>query len=287
MKEVIKISNICFNRQNKVILNKINFSIYENEKVAIIGTNGSGKTSLIDIILNDIKPSTGKVYINNNSKIKNYSNIGIAYDSLPLFPLLKVSEVIDYFCAILKLDYKSVKFEFFNSFDINIISDSFIKDLSQGEKKRIGLLLAVMNNPKILILDEPFSSLDPTIIDIVWKALIKNDRTILFTTHNWKEIETIASKVVFLHNGILISSPKNPNEILKEIPEKKITINFDNDFLRKIENYIYYIHDNLINVLYNENDIEVLKIIKEHTNNFSIQNVDIKDAYLYKIKNYE
>ena len=286
MTEVIKISDISFKRLNKIILNNINFSIYENETVAIIGTNGSGKTTLIDIILDDIKPSTGKVYIN-DSKVKNYSNIGIAYDSLPLFPLLKVSEVIDYFCAILKLNYDTVKHEFFNSFDIDIISNSFIKDLSQGEKKKIGLLLAVMNNPKILILDEPFSNLDPTIIDVVWKVLTKNKITILFTTHNWKEVEAIASKVMFLHNGILITTPKKPKEILKELPKKKITISFNNDFLHKIAEYEYYVHDDLINVLYNENDINVIKTISEHTNNFSIQDVDIKDAYLFKIKKHE
>ncbi len=286
MKEVIKISDISFKRLNKIILNNINFSIYENETVAIIGTNGSGKTTLIDIILDDIKPSTGKVYIN-DSKVKNYSTIGIAYDSLPLFPLLKVSEVIDYFCAILKLNYDAIKHEFFNSFDIDIISNSFIKDLSQGEKKKIGLLLAVMNNPKILILDEPFSNLDPTIIDVIWKVLTKNNRTILFTTHNWKEVEAIASKVMFLHNGILITTPKKPKEILKELPKKKITISFNNDFLHKIAEYEYYVHDDLINVLYNENDINVIKTISEHTNNFSIQDVDIKDAYLFKIKKHE
>ena len=286
MKEVIKISDISFKRLNKIILNNINFSIYENETVAIIGTNGSGKTTLIDIILDDIKPSTGKVYIN-DSKVKNYSTIGIAYDSLPLFPLLKVSEVIDYFCAILKLNYDAIKHEFFNSFDIDIISNSFIKDLSQGEKKKIGLLLAVMNNPKILILDEPFSNLDPTIIDVIWKVLTKNNRTILLTTHNWKEVEAIASKVMFLHNGILITTPKKPKEILKELPKKKITISFNNDFLHKIAEYEYYVHDDLINVLYNENDINVIKTISEHTNNFSIQDVDIKDAYLFKIKKHE
>ena len=286
MKEVIKISDISFKRLNKIILNNINFSIYENETVAIIGTNGSGKTTLIDIILDDIKPSTGKVYIN-DSKVKNYSTLGIAYDSLHLFPLLKVSEVIDYFCAILKLNYDAIKHEFFNSFDIDIISNSFIKDLSQGEKKKIGLLLAVMNNPKILILDEPFSNLDPTIIDVIWKVLTKNNRTILFTTHNWKEVEAIASKVMFLHNGILITTPKKPKEILKELPKKKITISFNNDFLHKIAEYEYYVHDDLINVLYNENDINVIKTISEHTNNFSIQDVDIKDAYLFKIKKHE
>ena len=74
MKEVIKISDISFKRLNKIILNNINFSIYENETVAIIGTNGSGKTTLIDIILDDIKPSTGKVYIN-DSKVKNIKQI--------------------------------------------------------------------------------------------------------------------------------------------------------------------------------------------------------------------
>ena len=286
MKEVIKISDISFKRLNKIILNNINFSIYENETVAIIGTNGSGKTTLIDIILDDIKPSTGKVYIN-DSKVKNYSTIGIAYDSLPLFPLLKVSEVIDYFCAILKLNYDAIKHEFFNSFDIDIISNSFIKYLSQGKKKKIGLLLAVMNNPKILILDEPFSNLDPTIIDVIWKVLTKNNRTILFTTHNWKEVEAIASKVMFLHNGILITTPKKPKEILKELPKKKITISFNNDFLHKIAEYEYYVHDDLINVLYNENDINVIKTISEHTNNFSIQDVAIKDAYLFKIKKHQ
>ncbi len=286
MKEIIKVSDISFKRLNKNILNNLSFSIYEGETVAVIGTNGSGKTTLIDIILDDIKPSQGSVYINSSS-IKNYTNIGIAYDSLPLFPLLKVSEVIDYFCTISKLNFKDVKANFFSSFDINNISNSLIKDLSQGEKKKIGLLLAVMNNPKTLILDEPFSSLDPTIIDIVWKILVNNKRTILFTTHNWKEVEAIASKVMFLFNGKLITPPRNPIEILKDLPQKKIIISFNSEFLKKINKYKHYIQDDLINIFYENDDYNLMKIVNEHTNNFSIQNVDIKDAYLFKIKDYE
>ena len=92
----------------RIVVREMDITVKKGEITTIIGTNGSGKTTLIDIILDDIKPSTGKVYIN-DSKVKNYSTIGIAYDSLPLFPLLKVSEVIDYFCAILKLYYDAIK----------------------------------------------------------------------------------------------------------------------------------------------------------------------------------
>jgi ABC-type multidrug transport system ATPase subunit len=284
MKEIIKVSDISYKIKNKTIVNGINFSVNENDTFALLGENGSGKSTLIDLMLNDLKTSSG--YVNFFGKQKsNFVNVGIVYDHLPLFPLLKVFEIIRYFSSIHKLNYRTIKIKYFEIFEINKISNNLIKELSQGERKRVGLLLAVIHNPSLLILDEPFANLDPTIIDRIWKVLKQNNRTIFLTTHNWKDIEKIATRIGFIYKGKLVSQTKSPKEIITNLPyDKKVilsnTINIDN----RLNSLDFYKHDNELHIFFNKK-MDVLNIVNKFTNNFTVQDVDLKDAYLYYIKN--
>lgn len=284
MKEIIKVSNISYKVKNKTIVDGVSFSINENDTFALLGENGSGKSTLIDLMLNDLTPTNGYVSFLGDRR-NNFKELGIVYDHLPLFPLLKVVEIIRYFSSIHKLDFKVIKSEYFEIFAINKISNSFIKELSQGERKRVGLLLAIMHHPNLLILDEPFANLDPTIIDRIWKVLKQNNRTIFLTTHNWKEIEKNANKVGFIYNGKLIADPKSPSDIIKELPsDKKVIISNATKINAKLNNFIFYKHDDELHIFFDERG-ELLNIVNELTNNFTVQDVGLKDAYLYYTTN--
>ncbi len=280
MKEVIKLSNISYRVKNKIIIDNVSFSINNEDIFALLGENGSGKSTLIDLMLNDLKPNKG--YIKFFGPKKNiYKNIGIVYDHLPLFPLLKVFEIIRYFSALHKKDYKRIKSEYFEIFDIDKISNSFIKELSQGERKRVGLLLSVIHNPSLLILDEPFASLDPTITDRIWKVLKRNNRTIFLTTHNWKDIEKTATKIGFIFKGRLISETKSPKEIIENLPsDKKVIISNSINLNDELNNLPFYKHDDELHIFFKKNT-DVLNIVNKYTNSFTVQNVGLKDAYLY------
>ncbi|MFO7827408.1 MAG: ABC transporter ATP-binding protein [Bacteroidales bacterium] len=280
MKEIIKVSDISYKVKSKTIVDKVSFSVFDTDIFALLGENGSGKSTLIDLMLNDLKPSSGFVNFFGKQK-NNFSNVGIVYDHLPLFPLLKVYEVIRYFSSIHKLNYNSVKIKYFEIFEIDKIANNFIKELSQGERKRVSLLLSVINNPSLLILDEPFANLDPTIIDRIWEVLKQNNRTIFLTTHNWKGIEKIATSVGFIFNGKLITETKSPKAMIENLPsDKKIIVNNTIKMNGNLKKLNYYIHDNSLHIFFDE-DKDVVKIINELTSNFTMQDVDLKDAYLY------
>lgn len=284
MKELIKVSNISYKVKNKTIVDGVSFSVNENDTFALLGENGAGKSTLIDLMLNDLKPNNGYVSFFSEKK-NNFKNVGIVYDHLPLFPLLKVVEIIRYFSSIHQLDFKVIKSEYFEQFEIDKIANSFIKELSQGERKRVGLLLAIMHHPSLLILDEPFANLDPTIIDRIWKVLKQNNRTIFLTTHNWKEIEKIATKIGFIFNGKIISEIKSPTDIIKGLPSnKKVIISDTIKMNGKLTNLSFYNHDDDLHIFFDDQK-DVLNIVNEFTTNYTVQDVGLKDAYLYYTAN--
>jgi len=279
----INISNIAYTVKKKTILNDINLCVNRGDSFALIGENGSGKSTLIDIILGDLKPNKGQVEFIDNS-IRSFEKVGVVYDSMPLFPMLKVSELIKYFSVIHKLNYSIIKEQYFEKYGMIKLENTYIKKLSQGEKKKIGLLLSIIHNPNLLILDEPFANLDPTVIDIVWKTLKTKKRTIFFTTHDWNIVENIATKVAFIYEGRIINCPSHPTEIIKSLPAmNKIIVNDELKTIKELKKYKSYNHDGSIHFFYDENS-ELLNIINEYTNRYSVQNVDLKDAYLYQSK---
>lgn len=283
MREKIKVAGITYKVKDKTIVDDICFSVNEEDTFALLGENGAGKSTLIDLMLNDLKPSSGSVHFFGEQK-SNFARVGIVYDHLPLFPLLKVTEVIRYFSSIHKLDYKNIKRGYFELFDIDRLSDNYIKELSQGERKRVGLLLSVMHNPSLLILDEPFANLDPTIVDRIWKVLKQNGRTVFLTTHNWKEIEKIATRVCFIFNGKLLPETGSPEEIIKNLPaDKKVIISNALNVKGKLNGLNSYTHDNEAHIFFEERS-DILNAISEFTTNFTVQDVGLKDAYLYYTK---
>ncbi len=285
MNDII-VSDVSYQVKDKIILNNISFTVTKGESFALLGENGSGKSTLIDVILNDLKPSKGYIKFFEKSKAC-FDKVGIVYDQLPLFSMLRVFEIIKYFTTIRKLEFENIKKKYFEIFEINKIQKSFIKELSQGEKKRVGILLALIHNPDLLILDEPFANLDPTITERLWKIIRNENRTIFFTTHNWKEAEKLAVKIAFIYKGKVLFEPQSPQSILNSLPALKI-INFpkNENIIKLLTNYQYYLHDENINVFFNE-DSKLLKDISQFTNNFSVQEVDLKDAYLFNINNYK
>ncbi len=105
---VIKLSNISYYIKQKEIVKDISFHVQQGDYFALLGENGSGKSMLIDLLLGDLKPNSGHVSFFEKPK-KDFSKVGVVYDQLPVFPMLKVDEIINYFCAIHKLKSKDIK----------------------------------------------------------------------------------------------------------------------------------------------------------------------------------
>ena len=159
--------------------------------------------------------------------------------------------------------------------------------LSQGEKKRVSLLLTLIHNPKILVLDEPFANIDPTISESIWNVLSKN-RTILYTSHDWEHVQKHSNKIFFLYKGQQLEESKSPDEIINSLPSNQmIMLSYSTEILSKLHQLkcIYFKENNTIHV-FEEKEKGILKEISQWTNNFSVRNSNLKDGYHYYIFNH-
>ena len=285
MDNLITLQNVSYFRNEKKILDNISFSIGREEKIVLLGNNGAGKSTLIDIIKQDVNPTKGNVFFGHTSKFPK-NRTGVLYGCLPLFPYLKVFEQIHYFAAIYRLDYKDIEKKYYKRLGIDKIKNSFIYQLSQGERQKLGLLISIINNPELLIWDEPFSNLDPTTIDTFWGIVNSNKKTIFYSTHNWEDVMKKSTKVCLLYEGRLLEEPKNPIELLSEFPKQNVLIvGIDNLVSEVVMNYAHYKLDGCYYILWNADEPIVAEVSKL-TNNFSVKKITLIDYYRYKTSKF-
>ncbi|MBA1392771.1 ABC transporter ATP-binding protein, partial [Lactobacillus sp. XV13L] len=162
MQEAIKLSSICKNYNNQHILQNINLNIYPGELIGLLGANGAGKSTLIKIMTGLIQPDYGSVQIfgqnlnKNKYHIKKY--LGLAPQELGIYPQLTVKQNLQNFGAINGLTLRQNKRKYQEVcaiFDLNDIANQTAENLSGGQKRRLHSAIALMNNAKIVFLDEP------------------------------------------------------------------------------------------------------------------------------------
>lgn len=225
---MITFENIYKNYNSKKILNNINFSINTGEIFVIIGESGCGKTTLLKMINALIKPSSGNIYIN-NINIKNLNeielrrNIGYVIQQTGLFPHMTVAENIELIPQLQKLDKEKIKNNTIKLLEMvgmkaNEFLNRYPNELSGGQQQRVGIARAFANDPNIILMDEPFSALDPITRSDLQDELIQLQsnikKTIVFVTHDINEAIKIADKICIMKNGEILQCD-SPENILK------------------------------------------------------------------------
>ncbi len=195
-------------------VNNISFCINEGETLGVLGPNGCGKTTTIGMLLGLIKPSNGKILINNynfeklnREKILSKFNFASPYVELP--KKLTVKENLEIYGRLYGVENLSKRIQEITE-DLNL--GSFISkktgELSSGQKNRVSLAKSLINKPEILFLDEPTASLDPDIGDYVRKYIenykSKNKISILLASHNMKEVERLCDQVIMMKEGKIV-----------------------------------------------------------------------------------
>ncbi|MBW5397755.1 ABC transporter ATP-binding protein [Brachyspira pilosicoli] len=224
MQEIlISAKNIEKKFNKNIILKDVSLDINKGEVIALVGPNGSGKTTLINILLGILKADKGELKIN----IENYKkHIGLQLQSTPFFEGYNVKDNILMFSALYDIKMSDEEIEsIFNKYNLNPKTPAI--KLSGGEQKKLAIMIATMQNPDLLIFDEPTASLDPreryNIKNMILE-LAKNNKTILFTSHDLEEVEDIASKIVFLYKG----------EILEKGSKEELLKKYNFDSLEKV-----------------------------------------------------
>ena len=219
--EIIELSK-AYN--NKEAVKNISFKINKNEIVGILGPNGCGKTTTIGMILGLLKPSKGKVLINGieieDKRVELLNSLNFISPYIELPKKLTVKQNLEVYGRLYDVKNLDIKVEYLTEkLRLNEIIYKITGELSSGQKNRVSLAKSIINDPKVLLLDEPTASLDPETGDFV-RSFLENyqkekEASILLASHNMAEVERLCSSVLMMKNGVIIDRD-SPQELIKK-----------------------------------------------------------------------
>ena len=230
MENLVEVKNLKKKYGFKEAVKGISFSIKENEILGLLGPNGSGKTTTIGMMLGLLKPSHGKILIDGKeieeSRIETLQKINFISPYIELPKKLTVKQNLIVYCKLYnvlnvknRIDYLAEKLR------LEDLLNRVTGELSSGQKNRVSLAKALINNPKVLFLDEPTASLDPEIGDYV-RGFLENYKkenkiSILLASHNMNEVTRLCKTVLMMKDGIIVDKGY-PKELIKKHGRKNL-----------------------------------------------------------------
>ena len=230
MQNSIEVINLSKSYKSKQAVNNINFKINENEIVGLLGPNGCGKTTTIGMILGLLKPTSGQVLINgidiekNKISLLHKMNFISPYIELP--KKLTVKQNLTVYGKLYNINNLNERIIYLsNKLRLNNLLDKITGELSSGQKNRVSLAKALINEPTVLLLDEPTASLDPETGDFV-RTFLENYKkekriSVLLASHNMDEVKRLCSSVLMMKGGDIIDSG-TPDNLIKKHGRKNL-----------------------------------------------------------------
>ena len=292
MDSILKVKDVLKAYDDLIAVNKISFEVNQGEIMGILGPNGAGKTSLIRMIMNINAPDKGKIELNLDTD--NWqSRVGYLPEEIGLYKEAKVKDILIFLGSLKGLSKKEALKEgeyWLDKFDLTDNLNDEIKELSKGMAQKVQFAACVLHKPKLLILDEPFSGLDPVSQDLMKeeiKALAESGVAIMLSSHQMNLVEEVCDRIFLLDKGNKVlyddlDSIKNQygnyrarlqtndSNLLKD------WLN-DNDLILKYNSY-----RNNFNILLEDN-IEPNKFISDLPLDINIVELEIKRISLHNI----
>ena len=243
----IQVSSITKVYKTQKALNEVSFSADKGQIIGFLGPNGAGKSTMMKILTGFIKPNFGEVFVDGINVLENpieaQKIIGYLPEHNPLYTDMYVREYLQFQATVFNVEKSHIE-ACIEKVGLSAEAHKIISQLSKGYQQRVGLAAAILHNPKVLILDEPTTGLDPNqLVEI--RELIKDlgkDKTVLFSTHIMQEVEAVSDRVIIIKKGEILVD-KTLQELKKDnLQNIEVTFDFkiEEQFIKRLPNIISY-----------------------------------------------
>lgn len=263
------VENISKTFSEKKAVDNISFKIDKPGLFALLGTNGAGKTTTIRMMLGIIKKDSGKITWNGKEVDRKYVNFGYLPEERGIYPKTRIIDQLLYFAKLKGMSSleanKSIDY-WLERLKMTEYKYQLAEKLSKGNQQKIQFITAVMHDPELIVLDEPFSGLDPVNTDILKNVifeLVKKEKYIVMSSHQMNSIEELCEEIVILDRGKMVLSG-NLNNIKETYNTNKVEVITKDDISNLVENngLKIYSHDNKKYIINVENEIQANKLLK-------------------------
>lgn len=239
---MITISNLQKAYNGTTVLNLAELKIEKGEIFGLVGNNGAGKTTLFSLILDLIRATKGRVFINEIpvAKTEDWKELVAAYiDESFTIGYLTPDEYFEFIGELRGMNAPDVAnfLKDYNEFfkDEIIGKKKFIRDLSKGNQKKVGVVGALMGNPEVIVLDEPFANLDPSsqyqLRNIIKEYAHQKEKTLLISSHDLDHVADVCSRIVVLEKGEVVRDVEKTDSTLAELEEFFTGVKAEPDFM--------------------------------------------------------
>ena len=289
---VLEIRNLTKTFDGVTAVNNASFSVPEGSVFGLIGRNGAGKTTTLRLLLNIYLPDSGEILFRGEKINQQFRDrVGYLPEERGLYKKMKVWDILLFFAELKGKKGKEIQkraSEYLKRFELFDRRFSKIEDLSKGNQQKVQFIATILHDPEFLVLDEPFSGLDPINTDLLRQIILEEKekgKVIIFSTHLMDYAEKMVDYLAMIDNGEIILEG-SLGEIKKKFSRKNITIDFEGDisFLHNnpiVEKITDFGNTTGIRVREENQAQELLKLLIEH--NVKIKRFDAQDISLHEI----
>ena len=292
----LKIDKVSKSFSNKLVVDNISLELNKPGVFGLLGTNGAGKTTTIRMLLGIIKKDSGTITWNDNEVDRKKVNFGYLPEERGIYPKTKIIDQLKYFASLRGMNSKDAV-ESINKWSKILKIEEYLnmtaEKLSKGNQQKVQFLTAIIHNPELLVLDEPFSGLDPVNTEILKKIiidLVKEGKYIIMSAHEMHTIEEFCTDILILDRGKTVLKG-NLKEIKNSYPANRVLLETTSgvkDIINKLDYKIENEHDNSYYIKIN-NESDGYKIVNElvknniEINKFEILKPTLNDIFIEKV----
>lgn len=288
----LEVKNLHKSFDTKEVLHGISFSAKSGSALGLLGRNGAGKTTTIRILMDVFKATEGEILLDGKPFKPSDHQIGYLPEERGLYPKKKINDQIIYLAmlrGISKKDAKASMKKWLQRLGVEEYENKKLETLSKGNQQKIQLAQTLVCNPEIVILDEPFSGLDPVnsqILKDVIRELIAENKIVIFSSHQMSYVEEFCEEIAIVKEGNIVLSG-NLREIKKEFGKNRLILSANNHSLEELKEICEVSFHFLVNVSEIKKEFIVLELIGSATKNDLLNSILTSDIDIEKFGEYE